>query len=840
MNASVFRLKIQQIEHICVFELTSGRGQQLMTTLPYPDSLTGLYQDWRRIYLSFYKTVQMPLAPIPLSNNNSDLRGRVVNTGTVTPSEMDWQTKLVEAETKLLNEFHRWLRSAELFEIRSTIARATRQSQVEFPIVTVFLTCTPLTLARFPWEMWEIGADFAATGTIRIVRTPVNIHTETTRIKPRQGRTRILAILGDETGLNFQADREAVRSLARIADIHFLGWQPGQTPTEVKNTIRAAIDDEQGWDVLFFAGHSNETQVTGGELAIAPGVSILVHEIAAPLTAARERGLQFAIFNSCSGLNIAESLIDLGFSQVAIMREPIHNRVAQEFLIRFLHTLAEHKDVHAALIAASQFLRLEKNLTYPSAYLVPSLFCHPDAVLFYIPQSGWRQRLQRSLPTQWEAIALAVLLFFGITPQVQQVLLDQRVWAQTVYRDLTRQIPLDGVAPVALVQVDEASIRRDNRIARPIPIDRTYLADLINRLTNQKAKVIGIDYLLDRSIGGENILRQSLQHAIVANQTWFVFGTRFNEFEAEDIFTAEEQGIANREWSLQGHVSFFPRYVTLPYPDEDCRETCPFAYLMTLIRVANQEQLVDLPQPDLSSQRDLRVQAVNRIYPASSANTRIGQLWRSRLSQVSSWSYEQLGLVWLEPIIDYSIPPDRVYDRVAAWRVLDGMELSYLSQQVVIIGAGEYAGGEGFDDQYELPSALSYWRNRLPDDNNAAQFPNDGSVNTPTYLPKLTGAEAHAYMVHHLLNQRLVMPIPDVWLVGLTALIGKVVILVLQKRQSRLHRQLLLTGLAGATLLYGWVSLQLYISAAILVPWLLPAVTLWVYFLLNLKGRRHV
>ncbi|MBD2463042.1 CHASE2 domain-containing protein [Oscillatoria sp. FACHB-1407] len=839
MNAPVFRLKIQQIEHTCVFELTWGRGQQLMTTLPYPDSLTGLYQEWRRLYLSFYKTVQMPLAPISPTNSNSDLRGRVVNTGTIAPSDVDWHTKLVEAETKLLNEFHRWLRSAELFEIRSAIARATRQDQVELPIVTVFLTCTPLTLARFPWEMWEIGADFAATGTIRMVRTPANIHAETTSVRPHRGRARILAIMGDETGLNFQADREAVRSLSRMADIHFLGWQPGQSPTEVKDNIRAAIADEQGWDVLFFAGHSNETQVTGGELAIAPGVSLVIQEIAAPLTTARERGLQFAIFNSCSGLNIAESLIDLGFSQVAIMREPIHNRVAQEFLIRFLQTLAEHKDVHEALISASQFLRLEKNLTYPSAYLVPSLFCHPDAVLFRIPPFGWRQRLQQSLPTQWEAIGLAVLLLVGTMPQTQQILLDWRVWTQAIYRDLTRQIPPADVPPVALVQIDEASIRRDDRIAKPVPINRTYLADLINQLTNQNAEIIGIDYLLDRSIGGEEILRQSLQRAIATNQTWFVFGTQFNQFEAENIFTAEEQGIAEREWSLQGHVFFFPRYVTLPYPEEDCRETCPFAYLMTLIQVAEQEQLADLPQPQLSSQRDLRLQAVNYIYPTSSTNSRLDQLWRSRLSSISSWSYEQLGLVWLEPIIDYSIPPDRIYDRVAAWRVLEGVELSNLPTQVVIIGAGEYTDGEGFDDQYELPSAVAYWRDRLPEDNNAARFSDGKSANTPSYLPKLTGVEAHAYMVHHLLNQRLVVPIPDIWLIGMTALISKVVTIGIQKRQFKWTRQQRLIGLTGATVLYGGVSLQLYISAAILVPWLLPSVTLWVYFLLNSKGKRH-
>lgn len=99
-----------------------------------------------------------------------------------------------------------------------------------------------------------------------------------------------------------------------------MGWQPGQEIAELKAKISAAIADERGWDVLFFAGHSNETVLTGGELAIAPNVSLSISEITPQLLKAKQRGLQFALFNSCSGLTLANSLIDLGLSQVAVMR----------------------------------------------------------------------------------------------------------------------------------------------------------------------------------------------------------------------------------------------------------------------------------------------------------------------------------------------------------------------------------------------------------------------------------------------------------------------------------------------------------------------------------------
>lgn len=66
---------------------------------------------------------------------------------------------------------------------------------------------------------------------------------------------------------------------------------------------------------------SNETEMTKGELGIAPSVSISISEITPKLMAAKKRALQPAILKCCSRLNITEALIDLGFSQVVVMRE---------------------------------------------------------------------------------------------------------------------------------------------------------------------------------------------------------------------------------------------------------------------------------------------------------------------------------------------------------------------------------------------------------------------------------------------------------------------------------------------------------------------------------------
>ncbi len=805
-----FRLKVQQIDQRCLFEL-SGQGQQLAATLDYPIQLTELYQDWKRVYLSFYKTVELPLLPTDLPD--AELRGWTISGGYLTPAPIDWQRKLVEAETRLLNEFHRWLRSAELFEIRAAIARASREVTVTDrptpdPRLDVFLICTPLELARFPWEVWEISADFAATGAIRILRTPATIRIESGSSNVRH-RARILAILGDDTGLNFQGDREAVRSLSRVAEVTFVGWQPGQTATEVKEEIRRALTHPQGWDVLFFAGHSNEAEITGGELAIAPGVSLSIREITPQLVAAKERGLQVAIFNSCSGLNLAESLIGLGFSQVAVMREPIHNRVAQEFLVQFLRHLADHQDVQESLLAACQFLRLEKNLTYPSTYLIPSLFCHPDASFFRIEPIRWTRHFRRFLPTRLEAIALAVGLALSLFSPVQSALLDARILAEAAYRNHTGQVPVaTEPPPVALIQIDSQSISK-NGVSQIQPIDRTYLAKLVDRAIALKAQLIGVDFVLDTPQPGDAALAQSVRTAVSQQDTWLVFAGVFDP--GGEIGVSEQ--IASPSQRLQAYIDADPLYVALPYPNENCYQTCPFAYLLSLVHAARSRAV---PLSQSAPPQELRSQFLKTI-DSPSWRQAFASLRQLHLSSVSVWATENWDLHWLEPLIDFSIPSDRVYERISAWRLLDleqPLEANF-SQQIVIIAPGDderLGMSPGAADRYPLPAALRYWK------------PQNW----------LTGGESHAYMIHHQLTQRLVIPIPDLWMVGVAVLLGKGIVLLLHRQQDRhlwtaQRRRRILAGLVAMTALYGLAGLQLYISAAILLPWLLPSAMVWIY-----------
>ncbi|MEH1782757.1 MAG: CHASE2 domain-containing protein [Nostoc sp.] len=811
MIASNFYLKVQQFDKFCSFELSWGGGQNIGVTLAYPENLTALYQEWQQIYLRFY---------------NTQLRGKVEEIGSFIAPNVDWHAHLVQSEAQLLYEFHHWLRSVELYEIRAVIAQVTKNS--DNPYIDIFLTCNSLELARFPWEVWEMGTEFALDSSkIRIVRTPLN-RRETVNTNAYHARkARILVILGDESGLDFKTEKASVSSLKSLAEITFIGWQPHGSITELKTKIVQEIASKVGWDILFFAGHSNETNLTGGEFGIAPNTALLISEIEESLTIAKSRGLQVAIFNSCKGLSIANKLIDLGLSQVAIMREPIHNRVAEEFFLQFVQALAEYKDVHESLLAASKYLKLEKNFTYPSAYLIPSLFRHPEATLFSLKPFGVKQFLKSLKPNRQEAIALTIILLISLLLPVQNFLLQRRLLAQAIYRQLTNQAGKPTPPPVLLVEIDEESIIKA-KISNPKPLERTYLASIVDKLAANQARVVGIDYLLDRpQEQSDLILTNSIQAAVSAPQpTWFVFSATYNR---KGKWLQTLPNIASLNWSLQGEIEIRPAYMELFSMDDLQSEAWQFSSLLTLAEQL--QQIPNSPQPKLDSKIDFLQQINNFLKEGNKSHQTILSSPRAHVQPVTALSY-WLGQMWMHPIVDFSVPPNQIYHSIPAWQLLENQAIPQsLQQQIVIIVPGGYdeAGitqdGEDNFKNSDLPLAIEYWRYQ------------ENPLNTNRIL---TGGEYHAYMVHHLLKQRLVIPIPDFWMVGIAILLGKTIYLLGQRKQFSVLQWLIL--LSMITGLYGLVSLQIYIGAtAILLPWFFPSIALWSYVLPNIfKRKTHV
>jgi hypothetical protein len=801
----MLKLYIQQVEQSCLFELTWEADKRLPAQIPFPETLISLYQDWRQAYLKFYQAQ----ASLNVENTDNIFRGKSAGSGTISPTVTDWKGRLTEAEARLLYDFNQWLRHPQLFDIRAKIAEISHQSSVNQSI-NLYLVCSSTELAKLPWESWEIGVEFADANPLFISRIPTQIiaHPAPTA---KRSRSRILAIIGQDGRTNFQGDLDAIKSqLQPIAKVETVGWEPGKSISELETEIKQAITDEKGWDILFFAGHSNETPMTGGELGIAPGESLHIQNITHQLEIAKNKGLQFALFNSCNGLNIAETLINLGISQVAVMREPIPNPVAQEFLLQFLQHLAQYKTVQESLVAACNTLEIDKSFTYPSAYLIPSLFCYPNTQCFQLQPSGWRTFLKQFFRPKWyEVVALATLSILSWQIPIQYQLLEQRVTIQGIYRHFTQQLP-QTKPDILLVEIDEPSLAAAG-LSDPTLMSRSYLAQLVNQATQFNRKIIGIDYILNAPQPEEDPIFKTALNQAKALETLFILATSRSTKPGYRLWT-NEQFITPQTW--QGDIIIWRngRFMTLlpllieerPLSTEE--RPFPLSYLLALAKVYRDSE-GNLLQP--KNPNELTDNLFNQwMWMQPLGITQIG------------YSFRQY---WLHPITDFSIPPQSVYETISAQDFLatepSKLQQKY-SQSVVFIIPGGYrtAGVNQFgEDNLPAPPAFCYW-----------QKTSQSQLDCPLFV----GGKVHAYLFHHFLHNHFVIPISDLWLLWLFVPIAKS-ISILVKNYDIYPRNIILI-LTGSTLTYGFISLQLYVSALILLPIAIPVILVWFYVVPNL------
>ena len=114
-------------------------------------------------------------------------------------------------------------------------------------------------------------------------------------------QVRILAILGNSSGIDIETDRKLLKSLPN-AEVIFL-VEPSRQELDEWLWHRA------GWDILFFAGHSNsQSDGKAGQLDINSTEKITIAQLRNALNRALRSGLQLAIFNSCEGLGAANQL----------------------------------------------------------------------------------------------------------------------------------------------------------------------------------------------------------------------------------------------------------------------------------------------------------------------------------------------------------------------------------------------------------------------------------------------------------------------------------------------------------------------------------------------------
>ncbi|WP_019506224.1 CHAT domain-containing protein [Pleurocapsa sp. PCC 7319] len=188
-------------------------------------------------------------------------------------------------------------------------------------------------------------------------------------IQTIHNKVSILAVFGDSKNIDLTEDRQAINNLKNTEPV-FL-HQP------ISRELIQQLRSRRGWDVFFFAGHS-QREINVGRIYLNERESLTLDQFKNALTEAISNGLKIAIFNSCDGLGLAQRLADLHIPVVIAMQEIVPDLVAQSFLKEFLTEYNCGLPLYTAVRRAQA--RLEEFTDYPGATWLPLIFQNPNVI----------------------------------------------------------------------------------------------------------------------------------------------------------------------------------------------------------------------------------------------------------------------------------------------------------------------------------------------------------------------------------------------------------------------------------------------------------------------------
>jgi len=351
--------------------------------VPAAPELPKLYQEWSEISLEGSRQLQA----VPAQITNVAVKEK-------------WQ----QTTERLANHCRRWFRDPSFGRLSDRI-QANRKIRIDQSIPIIIRCHTGddqqnQLLRKLPWHTWDLftslpNAEFALFTGFR------------ERVPALGVPVRVLAIFGSaHGGLQLEKDAAALELLnQRGAEI--------VQASEPSDTDLSHLLFDHAWDIVFFAGHSS-SEGESGRIHISQEVALPLHALRQSLTRAVANGLKLAIFNSCDGLGIADFLAELKVPAMIVMREPVPDPIACQFLLYFLKEFSQGTPLCLAVRRARD--RLESIQTrFPAASWLPVVCLNPNQPelvwpTFTAPPSrlSWRSRLR---PTPW-LIGLAALAGF--------------------------------------------------------------------------------------------------------------------------------------------------------------------------------------------------------------------------------------------------------------------------------------------------------------------------------------------------------------------------------------------------------------------------------------------
>ncbi|MGB7247896.1 MAG: CHASE2 domain-containing protein, partial [Phormidesmis sp.] len=313
---------------------------ETQATLPPAPDLADIYQRWQQSYRQLGAAYRIKV------------HDDVTNFSVISDIE-DCRS----ISRQLRDRTHQWLNGEDFRPIRDKLLEQLNPADT----ARILLQTQDPLLQRLPWYELNFFE--------RYRQTEVGIcaanYQKASYPGTRSGKVRILAVLGNAADLDTQIDQALLKSLD--ADIYFL-----EEPS--REHFNRSLWDARGWDILFFAGHSNSypncysdesdpegdlegNLEGGGEIHLSDTDKLTIPQLKHALRKAIDRGLNTAIFNSCDGLGLAADLADLHIPQVLVMREPVPDQVAHAFLQGFLESFAAGSSFYLAVREAREKLQ---------------------------------------------------------------------------------------------------------------------------------------------------------------------------------------------------------------------------------------------------------------------------------------------------------------------------------------------------------------------------------------------------------------------------------------------------------------------------------------------------
>ncbi|AFZ02872.1 CHASE2 domain-containing protein [Calothrix sp. PCC 6303] len=459
---------------------------QLLASLPPTSEIPELYRRWQLLYCLL---------------NEAIIRGNSVTFDEESEVEIEEEDitniSLMEFDDlcdELKKQINLWLKSPSFIHIEQKLrTKLALSDEIRFIIET-----ENEQVRQIPWHLWDLFEDYQYA--VACLGSSEFENPKTTTKNPNRSM-RILAILGNSDGIDIQKDRKILETISGAKTLFLV--EP--TRRELDNCLW----DKQGWDIIFFAGHSySQYNGESGKIYINKTDSLKISQLKNGLKSAVSHGLGLVIFNSCDGLGLAQDLASLHIPQIIVMREPVTDAVAQTFLKYFIQAFATGESLYLSVREAQARLQgLEDE--FPCASWLPVICQNPAAQPLV-----WRKKskntvavVKRSFIPSKKAFVLGVQTSISITALVMGVrsLGWMQSWELSAFDSIMRSRPAETPDNrIILVTVTEADVQAQPAAERGgASLSDKTLAQIIEKIEPLNPRVVGLDIYHENPVSPE-------------------------------------------------------------------------------------------------------------------------------------------------------------------------------------------------------------------------------------------------------------------------------------------------------------------------------------------------